>query len=76
MSLFSPTPDIKKDIRHIPLSYNHENSEVSALRLLLALFPQWEHQQGSIEFIPFKEGITNTVSFPDTELPMRNNVNI
>lgn len=48
-------------IRFIPLYYIGDESHTSALRLILALVPQWEHTNGSIEFIRFTDGITNTL---------------
>lgn len=48
-------------IPFIPLSYNHAESQASALRLILALMPQWQHTDGKIEFIRFTDGITNTL---------------
>jgi len=55
-------PDASHDgLRHIPLSYNNADSQASALRLVLTLFPDWEHTEGKVEFIRFKDGITNTV---------------
>jgi ethanolamine kinase len=48
-------------IRYIPLSYNNAESQTSALRLILALMPQWQHNDGNIEFIRFTDGITNTL---------------
>ncbi|MCJ1281639.1 hypothetical protein MMC26_000960 [Xylographa opegraphella] len=48
-------------LRRISLSYNNADSYASALRLVLALFPDWEHTSGEIEFIRFKDGITNTL---------------
>ena len=53
-----------KDLKHIPLSYNNADSQTSALRLVLTLFPQWEHEEGQIDFIRFTDGITNTVHLP------------
>ena len=50
-----------KALRRISLSYNNADSYASALRLVLALFPDWEHTGGEIEFVRFKDGITNTV---------------
>ncbi|PGH21537.1 hypothetical protein AJ80_03205 [Polytolypa hystricis UAMH7299] len=47
--------------QYIPLSYNHADSQGSALRLVLALFPDWEHADGKIEFVRFTDGITNTL---------------
>lgn len=49
-------------LRYIPLSYNTADSHASAIRLVLSLFPHWEQEPGQIEFIRFKDGITNTVS--------------
>lgn len=43
----------------IPLTYNHTESQTSALRLILTLRPEWE--DGKIEFIRFTDGITNTL---------------
>jgi len=47
-------------VRLIPLTYNPAESQTSALRLVLALRPEWEHK-GKIEFIRFTDGITNTL---------------
>ena len=60
-----------KDLKHIPLSYNNADSRSSALRLILAIFPQWEREEGQIDFIRFKDGITNTVcpTLPFAHLP-------
>lgn len=49
------------DIRFIPLTYNNEDSQSSALRLTLTLLPEWEHTDGKIEFVRFTDGITNTL---------------
>ncbi|MCJ1249356.1 hypothetical protein MMC30_006579 [Trapelia coarctata] len=57
-----PGPNASLDcLRHIPLSYNNADSQASALRLVLTLFPDWEHTEGKVEFIRFKDGITNTL---------------
>lgn len=61
MASNSPNPALSQDLRLIPLSYNNVDSQSSALRLILTLFPDWEHGQGQIEFIRFTDGITNTV---------------
>jgi ethanolamine kinase len=47
-------------VRFIPLSYNQAESQTSALRLILTLRPEWEHE-GKIEFVRFTDGITNTL---------------
>ncbi|KAL8758443.1 MAG: hypothetical protein Q9184_003931 [Pyrenodesmia sp. 2 TL-2023] len=52
---------ISKADSKLPLSHNSADSEASALRLALTVFPEWEKDDGKIEFIRFKEGITNTL---------------
>lgn len=49
------------NIRFIALTYDNSDSQSSALRLILALFPHWEHTSGKIEFKRFTDGITNTL---------------
>ncbi|KXG46845.1 Choline/ethanolamine kinase [Penicillium griseofulvum] len=49
------------DFRYIPLSYNHADSQASALRLILTLNPDWEGPGNKIEFVRFTDGITNTL---------------
>jgi ethanolamine kinase len=48
-------------VRFIPLTYNQAESQTSALRLILALRPEWENSDGKIEFVRFTDGITNTL---------------
>lgn len=48
-------------VRFIPLTYAPASSQSSALRLILSLFPEWEHTSGTIEFVRFTDGITNTL---------------
>jgi ethanolamine kinase len=50
-----------QDLRHIDLWYDSTNSQQTALRLVLTLFPEWEDSKDTIEFVHFTEGITNTV---------------
>lgn len=50
-----------KHIRAIPLFYNHDESEASARELTFTLFPDWETDEGDVEFKPLKDGITNTL---------------
>ena len=61
MSPHSTTLEAIKDIRQIQLSYDTADSDVSARKLIFALFPDWEHDEGEVELIRFTEGITNTV---------------
>ncbi|CZS90677.1 hypothetical protein WAI453_004033 [Rhynchosporium graminicola] len=55
----SPPINGNPAVRLIPLTYNSAESQTSALRLILALRPEWE--DGKIEFIRFTDGITNTL---------------
>ncbi|KAA8651982.1 hypothetical protein EYZ11_001758 [Aspergillus tanneri] len=48
-------------LRYIALSYNHADSQASALRLVLTLNPHWEGPENKIEFVRFTDGITNTL---------------
>lgn len=61
MGATSTDTPTESNIRFIPLSYNNAESQTSALRLILALLPHWEHTDGKIEFIRFTDGITNTL---------------
>lgn len=56
--------DVSTNVRHIHLSYNPADLHTSALRLILTLFPDWEHAEGNVEFVRFTDGITNTVCIP------------
>lgn len=56
--------DVSTNVRHIHLSYNPADLHTSALRLILTLFPDWEHAEGNVEFVRFTDGITNTVCMP------------
>ena len=62
MSSQAPKVDGQAGFQKLPLSHNSADSQASALRLVLTLFPDWETTEGKVEFIRFKEGITNTVS--------------
>ncbi len=64
MSTSNMNDDAVMRIRHVPLSYSNAESQTSALRLVLTLFPEWEHEEGNVEFIRFTDGITNTVRIP------------
>ncbi|OQD74947.1 hypothetical protein PENDEC_c009G02008 [Penicillium decumbens] len=48
-------------LRYIPLSYSPADSQSTALRLILTLFPDWEGAGNKIEFVRFTDGITNTL---------------
>lgn len=53
--------DAPPALRYIPLTYTPADSQASALRLILTLFPHWEGPDNKIEFVRFTDGITNTV---------------
>lgn len=48
-------------IRYIPLPYTTSEFNDSALRLVLAVRPQWADAGSSVEFVRFTDGITNTL---------------
>ncbi|KFY93718.1 hypothetical protein V498_04297 [Pseudogymnoascus sp. VKM F-4517 (FW-2822)] len=48
-------------VRFVPLTYSPSDSQSSALRLILSVFPDWEKTDGKIEFVRFTDGITNTL---------------
>ncbi|KAK2626871.1 hypothetical protein QTJ16_004046 [Diplocarpon rosae] len=55
----APATNGTSKIRFIPLTYSPEESQTSALRLILTLRPEWE--DGKVEFVRFTDGITNTL---------------
>lgn len=61
MSFDGTSNGIFSEIPYISLSYSNADSQSTALRLILTLFPDWEQSDGKIEFIRFKDGITNTL---------------
>jgi len=48
-------------IRYIPLLYTSSESNESALRLVLAVRPEWADAGSKVEFVRFTDGITNTL---------------
>lgn len=48
-------------VRFIPLKYDNSDSEPSAMRLILTLFPHWAADEAHIDFVRFTDGITNTL---------------
>lgn len=54
-------------IRFIPLSYDGQDSEGSALRLVLALRPEWRGPASKVGFVRFTDGITNTLLKAENE---------
>ena len=60
-SIHSTNVDIWTRIRAIPLSYSHQNPEASARALCFTLRPEWEDGEGDVDFVPLKDGITNTL---------------
>ncbi|KAI0379731.1 ethanolamine kinase [Hypomontagnella monticulosa] len=47
-------------LRYIPISYDSDKPD-SARALILTLRPEWSSPDSKIEFVPFKDGITNTL---------------
>jgi hypothetical protein len=50
-----------ENLRHIDLYYDNADSHGTALALILALRPEWQPTKETVEFVRFKDGITNTV---------------
>lgn len=48
-------------VRYLPLKYDSQDSESSALKLILTLVPEWGHGDSRVEFVRFTDGITNTL---------------
>jgi len=53
--------DGDNQIRYVPLSYSSDDSDGSALRIVLAIRPEWTDATSKIEFVRFTDGITNTL---------------
>lgn len=53
-------------IQFIPLAYDSDQGDASALRILHAYCPEWTSTPGSIRVERFAEGVMNTVRFPST----------
>lgn len=56
-------------IPYIPLCYENEDSDASALRLVQAYDQDWKDSNGKIKFKRFTEGITNTLTKATIEFP-------
>ncbi|KAG5989401.1 hypothetical protein E4U52_005584 [Claviceps spartinae] len=48
-------------VRFIPLRYDNNDSQSSAMKLILTLFPHWAVDEAHIDFVRFTDGITNTL---------------
>ncbi|KAK5987647.1 Ethanolamine kinase 1 [Cladobotryum mycophilum] len=48
-------------VRFLPISYDCHDSQHSALKLILTLFPQWASDDSNVDFVRFTDGITNTL---------------
>lgn len=48
-------------VRFIPLTYDSQDSQNSALKLIHTLLPDWTSEDSNIEFVRFTDGITNTL---------------
>lgn len=55
--------EIVAALRHIPLSFNHFDSEKSTLELIYNLYPEWKIRPGPVKIVRFTDGIMNTVGF-------------
>ncbi|KAG5983262.1 hypothetical protein E4U55_000405 [Claviceps digitariae] len=53
--------DVPGHVRFIPLSYDNNDSQNSAMKLITTLFPHWAADEAHIDFVRFTDGITNTL---------------
>ena len=51
---------------YLDLAYNLSDSETTAKELAYRIQPKWREAPEQIQIVQFKEGITNTVSWPPT----------
>ena len=66
----SPTDNGKRPtLRHLSHSFSNADYQASALRLIFALFPDWERDEGEIKLTRFTDGITNTVGSTTSHFP-------
>lgn len=50
------------DLKTLNVAYEPSRSDESAREVIFALHPEWRTSEGEVEFVRFKEGITNNVS--------------
>lgn len=62
---------MKLPVRRIPLKYDHDRGNESALELVFMLFPEWEIDRDQVKIIQFTEGIMNTVGLSADLCPQR-----
>ena len=60
MSPAAPQHDLGR-VRYIPLRYDSNDSQASALKLILTLMPDWASDDSHVDFVRFTDGITNTL---------------
>ncbi|KAF2238197.1 putative choline/ethanolamine kinase [Viridothelium virens] len=48
-------------VKHLPLYFDNNDAETTATKLAFALFPEWEHSEGALDFTRFTDGITNNL---------------
>lgn len=49
-------------VPYIPLIFDNEDAEKSALQLAYALDPSWKDSEGEVEIVRLTDGITNTLA--------------
>lgn len=50
------------EIPYLPLTFDNENADESALKLAYAFNPSWKNTEGPVDIVRFTDGITNTLS--------------
>lgn len=49
------------DVKFLPLKYDSQNSQTTALKLIHTLMPDWASGDSNVELVRFTDGITNTL---------------
>lgn len=58
-------------ITYIPITFDNENADQSALELAYAYEPSWKNTDGPVDIVRFTDGITNTLSKATKRWPGR-----
>lgn len=61
MSPSAPNGGQHGHVPFLPLSYDKDDSQKSALKLILTIMPDWASEDSNVEFVRFTDGITNTL---------------
>src|ERR1700761_8939345 len=66
-----PRVDSPMAIPYLPITFDNERADESALELAYAFNPSWKTSEGEVEIVRFTDGITNTLSKATKKFPGR-----